>query len=66
MTFLPLVCKQDGFHPHITVAYANADGVPAADAIAAVEELNATADPVSFTVSEATLALLDRREHSYD
>ena len=31
------------FHPHVAIAYANSDGIPAADAIAAVEKLHATA-----------------------
>src|SRR5262249_25419538 len=57
--------KHAEFHPHITIAYANSDDVPADDAIAAVEKMNAAITPVKVTVDEAALVLLERREHSY-
>lgn len=53
-----------GFHPHVTIAYANSDGVPAADVIAAVEKLN-SASSVNVTIKEGTLALLERRNRAY-
>ena len=52
------------FHPHVAIAYANSDDVPAAEAIAAVEALNPAAR-VDVTISEATLVLLERRRRSY-
>jgi len=51
--------------PHITIAYGNTDGVPAADAIAAVEKLNASRPRAEGTVREAAVVLLERRQHSY-
>jgi 2'-5' RNA ligase len=52
------------FHPHVAIAYANSDNVPAAEAISAVERLSSTAR-VSVTVTEGTLVLLERRPRSY-
>lgn len=52
------------FHPHVAIAYANSDDVPAAEAIAAVETLNPSAR-VDVTISEAKLVLLERRTRSY-
>jgi 2'-5' RNA ligase len=51
--------------PHVTIAYANTDDVPAADAIAAVDKLNATAPWAEAAVAEATLVLLERRQRAY-
>jgi len=51
--------------PHVTIAYANTDDVPAADAIAAVGKLNATAPWAEAAVAEATLVLLERRQRAY-
>jgi len=51
--------------PHVTIAYANTDDVPAADAIAAVGKLNASTVRAAVTVGEAALVLLERRERSY-
>jgi hypothetical protein len=48
----------------VTIAYANADDVPAAEAVAAVEKLNATAR-VDVTIEDASLVLLARRQRSY-
>ena len=56
--------RRPEFHPHVAIAYSNSDGVSAAEAIAAVEKLNATAS-VSVTVTEATLVLLERHPRSY-
>jgi 2'-5' RNA ligase len=55
---------RSGFHPHVTIAYANSDGVPAADVIAAVEKLNSLPH-VNVTIKEGTLALLERRKRAY-
>jgi 2'-5' RNA ligase len=52
------------FHPHVAIAYANSDSVPAKETIAAVEKLNSTAQ-VSVTITHATLVLLERRPRSY-
>jgi 2'-5' RNA ligase len=52
------------FHPHVTIAYANSDGVPAADVIAAVEKLSSVPS-VNVTIREGTLALLERRKRAY-
>jgi len=51
------------FHPHIAIAYANSD-VPAAEAIAALNELN-TAAFLNVTVEEGALVLLKRHQRSY-
>lgn len=55
---------RSAFHPHVTIAYANSDGVPAADVIAAVEKLNSVPS-VNVTIKEGTLALLERRKRAY-
>jgi 2'-5' RNA ligase len=52
------------FHPHVAIAYANCDRVPAAEAIAAVEKLNAAAR-ADVTVEDVALVLLGRRQRSY-
>ena len=51
--------------PHITIAYGNPDGVPAADAIAAVETLNASKLRAEVTVRQTAVVLLERRQRSY-
>jgi 2'-5' RNA ligase len=51
--------------PHVTIAYANTDDVPAADVITAVGKLNASAARAAVAVDEAALVLLERRERSY-
>lgn len=53
------------FHPHVAIAYANSDNVPAAEAIAAVEKLNPAAH-LTVTITAGTLVLLQRRPRSYD
>jgi 2'-5' RNA ligase len=55
---------RSAFHPHVTIAYANSDGVPAADVIAAVEKLNSVPS-INVTIKEGTLALLERRKRAY-
>lgn len=55
--------RQSGFHPHVAIAYCNAH-VPAAQAIAAVQQLN-TGDTVTVSVSRVALVLLDRRSRAY-
>jgi 2'-5' RNA ligase len=55
---------RSGFHPHVTIAYANSDGVPATEVVASVEKLNALPD-VSVTIKEGTLAFLKRRQRAY-
>jgi 2'-5' RNA ligase len=52
------------FHPHVAIAYANSDGIPAAEAIAAAEKLNSK-PPVNVTITGVTLVLLERRPRSY-
>jgi 2'-5' RNA ligase len=51
--------------PHVTIAYGNTDGVPAADAIAAVEKLNSPRPRAEATVRQAAVVLLERRQRSY-
>jgi 2'-5' RNA ligase len=55
------------FHAHVTIAYANSDGVPATDVVAAVERLNATSrrSDVTVNVTNGTLVLLEQQPHSY-
>jgi 2'-5' RNA ligase len=53
-----------GFHPHVTIAYANSDGVPVSEVVAAAEKLNATAR-VDVTIHQGVLVLLERRQRSY-
>ena len=56
--------RDSAFHPHVAIAYANSDDVPATETIAAVEKLYFTAQ-VSVTITHATLVLLERRPRSY-
>ena len=56
--------RHSDFHPHVAIAYANSDGIPAAEAIAVVEELHATAH-INVTINEGALVLLERRKRSY-
>jgi 2'-5' RNA ligase len=51
--------------PHVTIAYGNTDNMPAADAIAAVEKLNASEPKAEAIIEEAELVLLERRQRSY-
>lgn len=53
------------FHPHIAIAYANSDGIPAAETVAAVEKINATDPHVDVTIKEGALVLLERLQRSY-
>lgn len=55
--------RRPAFHPHVAIAYANSS-VSAADAVSAVEKLNATAH-IEVTVTEGTLVLLERLPRSY-
>jgi 2'-5' RNA ligase len=52
------------FHPHVAIAYANSDDIPAAEAIAAVETLNPSAS-VNVIIGEAKLVLLEQCSGSY-
>jgi 2'-5' RNA ligase len=52
------------FRPHVTIAYANSDGVPAAQAVAAVEKVR-SARRADVTIKNVVLVLLERRERSY-
>lgn len=56
--------RGSAFHPHVAIAYANSDNILAAEIIAVVEKLNATAH-VRVTVTHGTLVLLERRPNSY-
>lgn len=52
------------FHPHVTIAYANSDGIPAAEVIPVVEQLNPIAD-ADVTIHDAALVLLERDRRAY-
>jgi hypothetical protein len=54
-----------GAPAHITIAYANTEGVPAAEAITAVEKLNASGASAVAVVQAAALVLLERHPRSY-
>lgn len=51
--------------PHITIAYANSDGVSATNAMATVDRINDTIRSVGVKVTEAVMVLLERRQCSY-
>jgi 2'-5' RNA ligase len=54
------------FHAHVAIAYANSDDVPAADVVAAVERMNATArTDVRVNVTDGALVRLEQRPRSY-
>lgn len=53
------------FQPHITIAYANTNGIPATEIVSKAEQLNATILPADVTVSDVSLVLLERRQRSY-
>jgi 2'-5' RNA ligase len=55
--------KASEFHPHVAIAYCNAD-VPAAPAVAAVERLVGLA-PVAYRVTDVALVLLERLPRAY-
>jgi 2'-5' RNA ligase len=58
--------RSSDFHPHVAIAYANADNVPAGDVIAAVERLNAAASvDLTIPVRSGALVLLERRPRAY-
>ncbi len=57
--------RQSRFHPHVAIAYANSDGIPAADVIAAIDGLNASAPSIDVAVDRVALVLLERRPRSY-
>ena len=58
--------RHSGLYPHVTIAYANSDGVPAAEVVAAVGKLNATARAgATVPIDKGVLVLLERRQHSY-
>jgi 2'-5' RNA ligase len=59
------VANREEIVPHVTIAYGNTDGVPAADAIAAVEKLNSPRPRAEATVRQAAVVLLERRQRSY-
>lgn len=51
--------------PHISIAYANTDGVPALEVLQAVDRANENVQRTPVTVTEALLVLLRRRRRSY-
>jgi 2'-5' RNA ligase len=51
--------------PHITIAYANSDGVSAADSMLAIKNVNEIIRKVNIEVTEAAMVLLERRQCSY-
>jgi 2'-5' RNA ligase len=58
--------RRNTFHAHVSIAYANADRIPAVDVVAAVDNINATARAgVTVTVTDAALVLLEQRSRSY-
>jgi 2'-5' RNA ligase len=56
--------KASEFHAHVTIAYCNSDGIPAAQAVAAVEQLNRL-PRIDVRIEEGTLVLLERRQRAY-
>jgi len=52
------------FEPHVTIAYCNTDGVPAARAHTIVKQLH-DLPPATATVTTAVLVDLERRERAY-
>ncbi len=56
------ICPE--FTPHVSIAYCNTDGIPAAQAIAAVETLRALPS-VTATIRGAVIVRLERRERAY-
>jgi 2'-5' RNA ligase len=57
--------KHSAFHPHVAIAYCNSDDVPAAETVAAVQGVRATAR-VSVTVRDVSLVLLARCPRAYE
>jgi 2'-5' RNA ligase len=57
--------RRSRFHPHVAIAYANSDGIPATEVTSAIEGLNASAQRVDLAVDYVTLVLLERRPRSY-
>ncbi len=56
--------RDSKLHAHVAIAYCNSDGVPATQAVAAVEKLNALPS-VQVVVKEVALVLLERRPRAY-
>lgn len=52
------------FAPHVSIAYCNTDGIPAAQVIATVETLRAL-PPVTATVRAAVIVRLERHARAY-
>ncbi|MGV9413069.1 2'-5' RNA ligase family protein [Nocardia sp. NPDC003693] len=52
--------REGALRPHISIAYANTEGVRADAAVAAVRGLNATLEPVDAPVEAVSLVLLER------
>jgi hypothetical protein len=52
-------------NPHITIAYANSDGISAMDAATAVDRMNAAIRRLDVTVTEAVMVLLEQHQRSY-
>lgn len=51
--------------PHITIAYANADGVPAQRSVQAVDKINKAIKGISIVIDRVSLVLLIREPHHY-
>lgn len=60
-----LVMPQRDMVPHVTIAYANAEDVPAADVVAAVAGLNEAGARAETAVEEVMLVLLQRGDRGY-
>lgn len=56
--------KHSSFHPHVAIAYCNSDDVSAAETVAAVEGVRATAT-VGVTITDVSLVSLARRPRAY-
>jgi 2'-5' RNA ligase len=53
------------FRPHITIAYANSDDIPATEVLGVVDKLNSAISGMTVTIRYDTLVLLERRQRSY-
>jgi hypothetical protein len=56
--------KHSEFNPHVAIAYANADNIPAVEVISVAEELNDLGG-VDVSIAEAVIVLLERRQRAY-
>lgn len=57
--------RRSEFNAHVTIAYANSDGIRADEIISAVEKVNATRPHASVIIGNGTLILLERHPRAY-